>query len=891
MTHLLTPLAGWIYRAALLVCPRALRRQHGADMQATFDALCRDAAARGSLAVVALVARELWDLPRSAASARLAAPPPPVFPERRMPVSPLWQDLRYAARMLRRQPAFAAVAIVTLALGIGATTAVFTVVNGVLLRPLSYGHPDRIISLAWGRPGRMSPWFSPLNYQDFTAQSQAFSGAAAFTPMFSNLTGLGDPERIRGAQVTWNFFDVLETPVSRGRAFLADDAKMPEPNVVVLSDGLWKRQFGGRADAVGATVQLDGRPFTIIGVAPADMKLPRATEFWEPLIFTPHDIAPRSRGAQWVMVVARLKADTGLSQANSALATVGARLAADFPKTNGGGTSAMAMPLQQQMVSNIRPALLVLLGAVAFVLLIACVNVANLLLARAQARGREVAVRSALGAGRRRLVQQFLSESLLLGAMGGAGGLVVAYWCLRALVAVGPTSIPRLADVTIDLRVLAFTVGVAVGTSVLFGLAPALVSTGGTLARFIAGAGRGTVGGGSRTRKVLVVCELALAVVLLVGAGLLIRSYDALQQVSPGFNPDGVLTASISLPAAKYPAAVDDGRFTSALVDRLASAPGVEGAAAAFGLPFSVGFNASTSFTRPGETDSADTPSAGMRIVTPGYFKTMGIPLRAGRVFDAHDDETGAEVVLINQTAARRFWPDKNPIGDQIHVGVGLASGERSGQKTIVGIVGDVKYGGLDADARPEIYLPYAQQRVDGYTVAIRTSGDPLAMAPIIRREVAALDRELPVADVQPMAALIGASVAERRFTMLLLVAFAAVAATLAAIGIYGVLAYLVGQRTQEIGVRLAIGASPRDVVRLFLREGMVLAVVGLACGLAGALAATRALASLLFGVTATDPITFAFVGIALGAVALAASYMPARRAARVDPMNALRAE
>ncbi len=803
----------------------------------------------------------------------------------------LWQDVRYAWRMLRRQPGFATVAVVTLALGIGATTAVFTVVNGVLLRPLSYGHPDRIVSLAWGRPGRMSPWFSPLNFQDFTNQSQAFSGAAAYTPLFSNLTGLGDPERLRGAQVTWNFFDVLEMRMARGRAFLADDAKAPGPNVIVLSDGLWKRSFGGRADAVGATVQLDGQPFTIVGVAPPDLTLPRATEFWEPLIFTPRDVSPQARGAQWVMVAARLKDGTTLAQANGALATVGARLAADFPKTNGGGTSALATPLQQQMVSNIRPALLILLGAVAFVLLIACVNVANLLLARAQSRLREVAVRAALGAGRGRLVQQFLSESLLLGAVGGAGGLLVAYWWLRALVALGPTTIPRLAEVTIDLRVLAFTVGVAVATSVLFGLAPALASTGSVLARVIAGAGRGAVGGGTRTRKTLVVCEMALAVVLLVGAGLLVRSYDALQQVNPGFNPDHVLTASISLPAAKYPDSADDGRFTSALVERLASAPGVESAAVAFGLPFSVGFNAATSFTRPGETDSADTPSAGMRIVTPGYFKTMGIPLRAGRGFDAHDDETGAEVVLINETAARRFWPDRNPIGDQIHVGVRLASNERSGQKTIVGVVADVKYGGLDSKAGPEIYLPYAQQRVDSYTVALRTSGDPLAVGPALREAVGALDRELPVADLEPMAGLIGASVAERRFTMLLLVAFAVVAATLAAIGIYGVLAYLVGQRTPEIGVRMALGAAPRDVARLFVREGMALTAVGLALGVAGALAATRALTSLLFGVTATDTVTFVSVALALGAVALAASYVPARRAARVDPMNALRTE
>jgi putative ABC transport system permease protein len=379
--------------------------------------------------------------------------------------------------------------------------------------------------------------------------------------------------------------------------------------------------------------------------------------------------------------------------------------------------------------------------------------------------------------------------------------------------------------------------------------------------------------------------------VLLVGAGLLVRSYQQLEHVNPGFQTDHLLTASVSLPSAKYPQLSDVGRFTSALVDRLAATPGVLGAAAAFGLPFSTGFSASTSFRRRGEVDSADAPSAGMRIVTPGYFRMMSIPLRAGRVFSARDDGTGPEVVIVNQEAASRFWPSQDPVGQQIHVSVDMTSGERSGQKTIIGIVGNVKYGGLDADVSPEIYLPYAQHRVDGYTVALRTSGDPLALAPALRREVAALDRELPVADVKPMTALIGSSIAERRFTMLLLAAFAAVALALAAIGIYGVLAYVVGQRTQEIGVRLAIGAAPRDVVALILREGLLLAATGLACGLAGALIATRALASLLFGVTGADPITFSAVGVTLAAVALLASYVPARSAARVEPMSALRAD
>jgi putative ABC transport system permease protein len=886
----LESLACLAYRGALLVCPRALRRGYSGEMRATFAVLCRDAAARGAPAVLALVMRELWDLLRTAASARLAPYPAPPSLERRDSVGTIWQDVRYASRMLRRQPGFTIVALLTLALGIGATTAVFTVVNGVLLRPLSYGHPDGIVSLSWGRPGRVSPWFSPLNFRDFTTQSQVFSDAAAYAPIDSNLTGLGEPERVRGAMVTWNFFQVLETPISHGRAFVAEEAKGPAPAVIILSDGLWRRFFGGRADAVGATARIDGKPLTIVGIAPPGFKLPQTAEFWEPLIFSPRDLAPPARGAQWVRAVGRLKTGTGLQQTNSALLAVGARLAADYPRTNA-ATTALATPLHQQMVRNVRPMLLILLGAVTCVLLISCVNVANLLLARAQARGREVAVRAALGAGRRRLVQQFLSESLLLGAIGGTAGLAVAYGCLKALIALGPASIPRLAEVTIDRRVFAFTIVIAIGTSIVFGLAPALASTGGVLARFIASAGRGSVAAGAGTRKILVVSEMALAVVLLVGAGLLVRSYQQLEHVNPGFQTDHVLTASVSLPAAKYPQLSDDGRFTSALVDRLAATPGVLGAAAAFGLPFSTGFSASTSFRRRGEVDSADAPSAGMRIVTPDYFRMMSIPLRAGRVFSARDDGTGPEVVIVNQEAANRFWPSQDPVGQQIHVSVDMTSGERSGQKTIIGIVGNVKYGGLDADVSPEIYLPYAQHRVDGYTVALRTSGDPLALAPALRREVAALDRELPVADVKPLTALIGSSIAERRFTMLLLAAFAAVALVLAAIGIYGVLAYVVGQRTQEIGVRLAIGAAPRDVVALILREGLLLAATGLACGLAGALIATRALASLLFGVTSADPITFSAVGVTLAVVALLASYVPARSAARVEPMAALRAD
>jgi putative ABC transport system permease protein len=891
-----------LYAAALHFWPRSLRERYGEEMRATFAALTDDAAARGPRAVASVLVSEAFDLTRTARDARKVAQDfSPAARDDRSPeglrhlrprtdrMTSLLHDLRYAVRLLRRQPGFALVAILTLALGIGANTAVFTVINGVLLRPLPYADPDRLVTLLNGRNGRLSSAFSPPNYLDITTQSGVFAGAAAFQPTTANLTGHGDPQRLEGADVTSTFFQVLGVTPRLGRAFVEADHANNAP-VVVISDGLW-RQLGASSDIVDRVVTLDGKAFTVIGVAPPAMAIPRNAVYWRPLVFAPGDIAPQARGAQYIFVVARLRSDVDLTAANSAMATVATRLGVDFPRTNQ-GRAMTAVRMQERMVSGIRPALRVLLGAVVVVLLIACVNVANLLLARAHGRTREVAVRAALGAGRRRLIQQFLAESLVLGVAGGLAGLAVAYWATRALVALGPTSVPRLAEVAIDWRVLAFTMGTALATSVVFGLIPAVASAGRGATRFISSAGRGTVGpGGTTLRKILVTAEFALAVVLLAGAGLLLRSYQRISAVDPGFVPDRVLTFNLALPSAKYDSNDAVTRFMAEYVDRVAHSPGVESAAAVFGLPLADDFSASSSFLRPGEIDTANSPSLGMRVITPDYFRTLKIPLRSGRLFDPRDDAVGPEVVVINEEAARRYWPGGNPIGQQLRLGVRLASGVRSGWKTIVGVVGDVKFGALDAATPPEVYLPHAQHPVSDLTIAVRGSGEPMALVPTARTSLGAMDRELPMADIRSMNDLVGRSIAERRFVMLLIGAFAALAVLLAAIGIYGVLAYLVTQRVQEIGVRLAIGASPADVVRLFVREGAMLVVIGLACGLAGALAAAQALNSLLFGVRATDPSTFAGVAVAVAVVACVATYVPARRAARVDPMTALRTD
>ena len=801
----------------------------------------------------------------------------------------LWfRDVCYACRLLRRQPAFSGVAILTLALGIGATTAVFTVVYGVLLRPLPYRDPARLMMLFYGHQGRVSPWLSPLNFGDYVAQSDAFAGAAALAPTTANMTSDGDPERLQGARVSWNYFTVLGASMAYGHPFTEADTQ-GDGSRIVLSYGLWRRRFGGRPDVVNSTTRFDGHTVTIVGVASPDMRFPATAEFWQPLIFAPHDLAPEARGAQWVQVLARLKDGRSPRQATTALETVARRLALTFPRTESEAT-VMAIPLQERIVRNSRPTLLVLFGAVTLVMLIACANVANLVLARAQGRVREMSVRAAVGASRLQLIGQLLIESFVLGVLGTIAGASLAFLPVRALVLLGPSSIPRLSEVAIDVHVLVFAAGAALVTSLVFGLTPAISASGSSSGGFALT--RGAVGGsGTRPRRLLVVAELAIAIMLLAGAGLLIRSYVQIQHVAPGFDPEGVVTFSLSLPTGKYSDPAGPTAFVTTLLSQVQSEPGVDSASAAMGLPFTSDLNALTGFRREGEPepDSASMPSASLRIITADYFKTMRIPIRRGRFFTKDDTATGPEVAVINERAAQRFFAGVNPIGQQIHVSAELARHARNLPKTIVGVVGNVKYGGLDEETPAEIYLPYDQHPVDTFTVAVRTRGDAVALLPTLRRNVAALDPLLPLANISSLGDLVDASIAGRRFTLLVFLLFGAIAVALSAVGVYGVLAYLVGQRTREIGLRLAIGASPSDVVWLFVREGGVLILVGVSVGLAGALAGGRWIAALLFGVTPADPATFVAAVSTLALTAACAIYLPARRAASVDPAEALR--
>ncbi|CAN5132696.1 ABC transporter permease [soil metagenome] len=801
-------------------------------------------------------------------------------------------DLRFAARTLLKSRGFTAVVLLTLALGIGANTAIFSVVNAVLLRPLPYEDPGRLVTI-WqderGRDGPEDEWFTPPNFFDVRDASQSFERVAATRGWSPNLTGDGEPEQLTGSAVSHDYFRLLRASPVLGRGFLVEEDTPDAGQVVVLSHGLWERRFGADPKIIGSSVTLNAEPHTVVGIAPANFQ-PLGfeapdVEIWRPLRM--NATGGCGRGCYVLQVFGRLAPGATLESASAELNTVASSLAREYPETNS-GVGISLVSLKQQTVGQIRPALLVLLGAVGFVLLIACVNIASLLLGRAVAREREVAIRTALGAARGRLIRQLLTESLLLALAGGGLGLLFAFWGTDLLVGLSPPGTPRIGEVGIDAQVLGFALALSLCTGLLFCLVPALQASRPVLTRTLGdrGGGRSTAAS-RRTRSALMVDEIAIALTLLVGAGLLMRSFGRLIQVDVGFDPANVLVANLALPQAQYEEDPPRVAFYEQLLERVGSLPGVRGAGAISVLPLG-GDDADVSFTIEGRPppDPERVPVAQFRIATVGYFRAMGMTLLAGRVFTDRDRADAPRVAVITETMARSLWPGEDAVGKQFRP---QSFGEPL--VTIVGVIEDVHHFGLDQEPRPEYYFPHAQLPARTMTLVARTTGDPLGLSGTLREQVRSLDPRLPVADITTMEQLVARSVALPRLYLSLFGVFAAVALLLASIGIYGVTAFSVTRRTQEIGVRMALCARGGDVLAMIVRQAMALAGIGLGIGLVAALFLSRTLASLLYGLSPTDPLTFAGVAALLAAVALLAAYLPARRATRIEPMVALRAE
>ena len=808
----------------------------------------------------------------------------------------LLQDVRYGLRMLRKSPGFTAVALVVLTIGIGANVAIFSVVNTVLLRPLPYHDPARLVMLWESLPGvgYGQVGTSSGEYLDYRDRNRVFSSIAGYKNDTGNLTGSGQPERIHITEATANLFSVLGVHPIMGRTYTAEEDRPGAGKVAVLSYGLWKRRYGADRTVLGHTVDLDGQPYTVIGVMPASFQFPFSTlpyseraELWVPVAFTQDEITDRVREFG-TFTVARLKPGISLQQAQEDVTRVAAGFQKQYPQIYNGDiyVKPTASPLAGDIVGKVRPMLLVLLGAVGFVLLIACANLANLLLARATARSREMAVRAALGASQMRLLRQFLTESVLLAAGGGAMGLFAAFWLVRLLVAFGPEQVPRLHDVAINPAVLAFAVVISVLTGILFGIAPAWRASRGELQSALkeasarAGAGREKL----RLRNGLVVLETACSLLLLVAAGLLVNSFIRVLRVPPGFNPSGVLIARTQFDAARYPKAELCGVAEKEIIARLRRLPGVESAGFVTNLPLAdprgIGFRIEGGPAN--EFHNADNA-----LVSEDYFQAMGIPLLRGRGFRQQDTASTPLVAVVNQALARTYFSGTDSIGKR------LLWGDRT-PFTIVGIVGDVKFSALDADVAPMIYMSNFQvaSGVSRHAVfVVRTAGDPASLASAASRTIWSVDKDLPVFGVTTMNEVLAASVAQRRFSMSLLGGFAVLALLMAAIGLYGVLSYSVSQRMHEMGLRMALGANARDLMRLVVGQGIRVAMAGVAAGLLASFAATRLLSGMLFGVSPLDPFTFVTVAVVLVAAALLASFVPARRATRVDPMVALRYE
>jgi len=809
----------------------------------------------------------------------------------------MFRDLRYGLRTLTKEPGFTLASILTLALGIGANTAIFGIVNVVLLRPLPYHEPDRVVMLWSHWINWTRTWLSESELTDYHEQIRSLEHVAAFSATSFNLTGAGDPVRVRAAQVQAEMFAALGVRPIAGRVFTADEDRPGRENVVMLTEGLWRSQFGSDSAIVGRTIQLDATPYRVVGVLPAALRLPTdyasrsVTHVWVPLALGPVD--PRQRGNHGLNALARLRPGISLARAQAEVDTLTRSWQQTYPGFYDREFGLTLVPAASEVFGYIRPALLVLLLAVGAVLLIACANVANLLLARSEARQKELAIRAVLGAGRARIAGQLLTESMLLSMIGGAAGIGVAYGLTHGLVALDPLKIPRVGDVAIDGRVLAFTAAVAFLTGVLFGTVPALDASRLELQPVLKEGGRDSRGGTGWLRRILVVGEVAASLVLVVAAMLLSRSFARLLDVDAGFNPAHVLTLRTSLPTANYPDAASMARAYAEVGRRLRESPGVTAAGAVTGLPLAT-TRGDWSIVLEGDSPTGRLDrAADWQVVTPGYFEALGTPLRAGRTFTDADRADTLQVIVINETMARRFWPGRSPIGRR------LTMGRNDRWITVVGIVADVRHRGLAEVARAEMYRPHTQFRygdtsgpaVSTMTWVVRTVADPLAATSYARAAIAAVDPRLGISDVATMEQVLADSTSDRRLNMLLFLLLGGLALVLATVGVYGVVAYSVTQRTHEIGVRMAIGARSGDVARMVLGDGARMAVAGVVIGSVIALAAARLIRGLLFDVSATDPLTFVVVGGGLLVVALLASYVPARRATRVHPMIALRGE
>jgi putative ABC transport system permease protein len=811
-------------------------------------------------------------------------------------------DIRYGVRVLLKNRSFTAVAIFALALGIGANSAIFSVVNSVVLRPLPYKDSDRLVTI-WTnllQPGLEKIVVSAPELSDFREQNNSFDQIAAYDFQGVNVTGGDEPERIRAALVSPNLLPLLGINAAIGRGFSPAEYQPGHSQVAVLSHSLWQRRFAGEPNVIGKPIAVDGKSLEIIGVMPVDFHFPdNDTELYLPLTISPDLLTEDNRGSHFLSVIARLKPGVSIHQAQSDINAIAQRMSIEHASTYRAGYGALVIAMRDDIVGEVRPTLFILLGAVGFVLLIACANVANLLLARGVARQKEVAIRTALGATRLRLVRQFLTESAILAIISGGFGLLLALWGVEFLVSLSPASIPRLNEIALDARVVAVTLGVSLLTGFLFGLAPAMQFSKPDLNETLKDVGRSSTDGRQkqRLRSLLVISELALSLVLLVGAGLMIKSFIRVQGADPGFDSENMLTMRLSLPRSKYPDFNNQTQFFQELLSRIQAQPGVQSAAAINALPLS-GSSADRSFRIEGRVlnPSEPGPDEELRFVSSGYFSTMGIPLLRGRDFTERDNSEAPRAAIVNRAVADRYWPGDEAIGKRIAYS-GLGEGKPNWCE-IVGVVGNVKHSGPDTPAKPEVYLPYLQPLFAPATsvigpmyLVVRSATPPSGLTAAVRGEIASLDPNQPVSNVKTMEERLSTAVAQRRFNMLLLGIFAGVALLLASIGIYGVMSFAVTQRTREVGLRMALGASASNVLALVLGQGLVMTFIGVMGGLAASLVLTSLIHSLLYEVSATDPLTFVAVSVVLIAVALVACFIPARRAMKVDPMVALRHE